>query len=167
MVVFILMVPGKGLGLYDHSLPAHDLRGLSLNSLSSHHARSACTAGRSFRLLVPSGDGLNKKGPKGSFLLIIAEGDCDYKDGARGTKLSEPLVLDLTYPIQWHEPRVDLAELAKLRYLEGWSRQRLASHYGRTLNAITNYCQTIRRRDFRLPGLTETERKKIRWAYQN
>ncbi len=87
--------------------------------------------------------------------------------GARGNKLSEPLVLDTTYLIQWYEPRVDLAELAKLRYLEGWSRQRLASHYGRTLNAITNYCQTIRRRDFRIPGLTEAERKKIRWSYKN
>lgn len=59
-------------------------------------------------------------------------------NGARGNKLSEPLALDLNYPIQWCEPRVDLAELAKLRYLEGWSRQRLSSHYGRTLHAITN-----------------------------
>ncbi len=82
--------------------------------------------------------------------------------GARGTKLSEPLVLDTTYPIQWHEQRVDLAELAKLRYLEGWSRQRLASHYGRTLHAITNYCQTIRRKDFNLPGLTVEDKEKIR-----
>jgi hypothetical protein len=89
------------------------------------------------------------------------------KNGARGAKLSEPLVLDTTYPIQWHEPRVDLAELAKLRYLEGWSRQRLASHYGRTLHAITNYCQTIRRRDFNLPGLTVKDQENIRWAYKN
>ncbi len=87
--------------------------------------------------------------------------------GARGNKLREPLVLGLSYPIQWVESRVDLAELAKLRYLEGCSRQRLASHYGRTLHAITNYCQTIRRRDFNLPGLTVEDKEKIRWAYQN
>jgi len=61
---------------------------------------------------------------------------------------------------------VDLAELAKLRYLEGWSRQRLASHYGRTLHAITNYCQTMRRREFDLPGLTVNERNKIQRAFQ-
>ena len=91
----------------------------------------------------------------------------DQTNGARGTKLSEPLVLDTNYPIQWHEPRVDLAELAKLRYLEGWSRQRLASHYGRTLHAITNYCQSIRRKDFNLPGLTVEDKEKIRCAYQN
>jgi hypothetical protein len=55
--------------------------------------------------------------------------------------------------------------LAKLRYLEGWSRQRLASHYGRTLHAITNYCQIIRRREFDLPGLTVNERNKIQRAF--
>jgi transposase len=62
---------------------------------------------------------------------------------------------------------VDLAELAKLRYLQGWSRQRLASHYGRTLHAITNYCQTIRRREYDLPGLTAKERDKIQRAVQD
>jgi hypothetical protein len=62
---------------------------------------------------------------------------------------------------------VNLAELAKLRYLQGWSRQRLASHYGRTLYAITNDCQNIRRKNFNLEGLTEAEKEKIRWAYQN
>lgn len=48
--------------------------------------------------------------------------------------LREPLSLDIAYPIQWHESIVDLTELAKLRYLEGWSREQLARHYGRTLN---------------------------------
>ena len=75
--------------------------------------------------------------------------------------------MGLSYPIQWHESRVNLAELAKLRYLEGWSRQKLASHYGRTLNAITNYCQNIRRKDFKLEGLTAEEREQIKWAYQS
>jgi hypothetical protein len=88
-------------------------------------------------------------------------------NGALGTKLREPLILDVSYPIQWVESRVNLAELAKLRYLHGWSRQRLARHYGRTLDAITNYCQNIRRKDFNLEGLTAEEKEKIRWAYQN
>lgn len=81
--------------------------------------------------------------------------------------LREPLSLDKTYPIQWHESRVNLAELAKLRYIHGWSRQELAHHYGRTLNAITNYCQSIRRKNFDLDGLTVEEKEKIKWAYQN
>lgn len=87
--------------------------------------------------------------------------------GARHPRIGEPLVKVETYPIQWREPRVDLAELAKLRYLEGWSRERLAQHYGRTLHAITAYCQNIRRKNFVLDELTEQEREKIKWAYQN
>lgn len=71
------------------------------------------------------------------------------ENGGRGNKLKEPLVLDVSYLVRRVELRVDLAELAKLRYLEGWSRQRLASHYEQTLNGITNYCQTIRRKEFR------------------
>lgn len=112
-------------------------------------------------LRVPSCD---KKKASGARRRLLCS---QYIYGARGNKLSEPLVLDTTYPIQWHEPRVDLAELAKLRYLEDWSRQRLASHYRRTLHAITNYCQTIRRKDFNLPGLTVEDKVKIRSAYQN
>lgn len=87
--------------------------------------------------------------------------------GARSPMLREPLSLDIAYPIQWHESRVNLTELAKLRYIHGWSRQELARHYGRTLNAITNYCQSIRRKNFDLDGLTVEEKEQIKWAYQN
>jgi hypothetical protein len=33
-------------------------------------------------------------------------------------------------------PKIDLAELAKLRFVEKWPLQRLARHYGRGLPAI-------------------------------
>jgi len=89
------------------------------------------------------------------------------KIGARGPILEEPLVFDLSYQIQWVESRVDLAELAKLRWIEGWNHQKLSLHYNRTLNAINNYCQNIRRKNFNLPGLTTEEREKIKWAFQN
>jgi hypothetical protein len=62
---------------------------------------------------------------------------------------------------------VNLAELAKLRWINGWSRQQLADHYQRTLYAITNYCQNIRKKDFDLEGLTKKEREQIRRAYKN
>jgi hypothetical protein len=62
---------------------------------------------------------------------------------------------------------VNLAELAKLRWLDGWSRQQLADHYQRTLYAITNYCQNIRKKDFDLEGLTKKEQEKIRLAFKN
>ena len=62
---------------------------------------------------------------------------------------------------------MNLAELVKLRFIEGWSRQQLADHYQRTLYAITNYCQKIRKKDFDLGGLTIVEKEQVRWAYKN
>jgi DNA-binding transcriptional regulator LsrR (DeoR family) len=41
---------------------------------------------------------------------------------------------------------VNLAELAKLRFIDGWSRQQLADHYGRTEDAIQNYFQKIKKK---------------------
>ena len=89
------------------------------------------------------------------------------KVGAHRSILKEPLGWVQTYPIQWRDPRIDLAELAKLRWIDGWSRQELADHYQKSLFAITNYSQAIRKKDFNLEGLTAEEREKIRWTYKN
>ena len=68
-------------------------------------------------------------------------------DGARHAKIDEPLLsVNLSYLIEWQEPRVDLRELAKLRFIDGWSRKQLASHYGRTEEAIQNYFQKIKKK---------------------
>ncbi len=88
-------------------------------------------------------------------------------NGARGSRLEEPLTFGLTHQIQWNESRVNLAELAKLRWIDGRTYKDLASHYGRTRNAISNYCQNIRRKGIDLPGLTNEEREKIKWAFQS
>jgi hypothetical protein len=77
------------------------------------------------------------------------------------------VVIGKEYPIQWRESRMNLAELAKLRYLEGWDRKKLAQHYQRTLCSITNYCQSMKRKNFDLEGLTKAEKEKIRWASKN
>lgn len=81
--------------------------------------------------------------------------------GARQAKVEEPLAWVEEYPIQWREPRVDLAELAKLRWIEGLSRQELAERYGKTTVAIQNYFQQLRRINFRIPGLSDNERAQI------
>ncbi|MFN7905106.1 MAG: hypothetical protein ACK5P5_07975 [Pseudobdellovibrionaceae bacterium] len=83
-------------------------------------------------------------------------------DGARRPIVEEPLAWAEQYPIQWREPRVDLAELAKLRWIEGLSRKELAQKYGKTAVAIQNYFQELRRWDFRVEGLTVEEQKRIR-----
>ena len=51
----------------------------------------------------------------------------------------------MIYPVRWQDPRVDLRELAKLRYVHNWSRKQLASHFGRTEDAIQNYFQKIKK----------------------
>lgn len=66
--------------------------------------------------------------------------------GACHAKIDEPLLsVDLSYLIEWQEPRVDLRELAKLRFIDGWSRKQLSEHYGRTEDAIQNYFQKIKK----------------------
>ena len=55
--------------------------------------------------------------------------------------------------MEWREPRLDLAELAKLRWIEGLSRKVLAERYGRTEEAIQNCFQALKRKSFEVPGL--------------
>lgn len=89
------------------------------------------------------------------------------KFGARHPRIGEPLVKVETYPIQWREPRLDLAELARLRWVEGYSRKQLAEKYGKTIVAIQNHFQELRRRKFRIAGLSEKERNRICISQQN
>jgi len=86
-------------------------------------------------------------------------------NGARGESLEELLTVFTEYSIQWSDSRVDLAELAKLRYIEGWSRKQLATHYNRSLWAISNYFQNIRKKNFNLPNLKPDEKLKIKNAF--
>ncbi len=69
-------------------------------------------------------------------------------NGARGPRVEEPLGWAQIYPIQWHEPRINLAELAKLRWIEGWSRKALAERYGKSQDAIQNYFQLLKKTSF-------------------
>jgi hypothetical protein len=69
--------------------------------------------------------------------------------------------MDQEYPIQWRDQRVNLAELAKLRWIDGWTRPQLADHYKKTLYAISKYCKTIKQRSFDLEGLSKEERVEI------
>jgi len=71
------------------------------------------------------------------------------------------------YPIQWREPKIDLAELAKRRWIEGMSRKELAQVYGKSESGIQNHFQELKRRGFRVPGLRDEERERILWALKN
>lgn len=89
------------------------------------------------------------------------------KGGTRRPIVYEPLAWAETYPLQWRETGIDLAELAKLRWIEGLSRNQLAERYCRTEFAMQNYFQALRRRQFRITGLSENERKAILLASKN
>ncbi len=82
--------------------------------------------------------------------------------GARRARVDEPLGWAETYPIQWREPRVDFAELAKLRWIEDWSRKELAKKFGKTEGAVQNYFQALKQRHFQIQGLSELERQAIK-----
>lgn len=62
--------------------------------------------------------------------------------GQRDSKLEEPLCVDITYPIQWRESKIDLSELAKLRE-EGWTTEELARHFQRKTPTIRGYISDI------------------------
>jgi hypothetical protein len=78
--------------------------------------------------------------------------------GARRPIVEEPLAWAEEYLIQWREPEFNLAELARLRWIEGLSTKQLAEKYGRTECSIENYYQKLRRLEFRVSGLSEIER---------
>ena len=81
--------------------------------------------------------------------------------GARRPIVEEPLIWAETYPIEWREPRFDLAELAVSWWINKIPRKKLAERFGKTECAIQNHIQEIRRRRFDVPGLSENERKEI------
>lgn len=83
------------------------------------------------------------------------------KFGSRGAIVGEPLAWVEEYPIQWREPRLYLAELARLRWIEGFSHTQLAEYFSKSENAIQCRLQHLRRIGYRLPDLTDQERKTI------
>jgi hypothetical protein len=89
------------------------------------------------------------------------------KFGGRGPIVDELLNWVEEYPIQWREPSFNLAELAKLRWIKRLSTPELAKHYGKTHYSIQNYYTRIRRKGFKIDGLTQDDLEKIKKAAKN
>lgn len=77
--------------------------------------------------------------------------------GGRGNRVGEPLWIDEDYPVEWHEKKVDLGELARLRWIEGWSRPQIAIHYGKSIEFVARGCRKIREINFNMIGLSTEE----------
>jgi hypothetical protein len=58
------------------------------------------------------------------------------KSGARRSKLDEPLVYLRIYQVEWVAPKVNLRELALLRFTQGKTERELAQHFSRSKTAI-------------------------------
>ncbi len=87
--------------------------------------------------------------------------------GDRRCRVDEPLAWVEEYPIQWRDPKLDLGELARLRWIEGLSQKELARRLGRSKSGIQRYDKKLKQLGSRVPGLTAEERRKIKWALEN
>jgi hypothetical protein len=73
----------------------------------------------------------------------------------------EPLIASQDEYIKWRAPKFDLAELARLRWLENWSRKALAERFGKTEPAIQQHFHKLKVKDFRVDGLNARDRVEI------
>ena len=48
-------------------------------------------------------------------------------NGSRDTKLDEPITVTRFYQVEWVAPKVNLRELALLRFIQGQNRTRIAN----------------------------------------
>ena len=91
-------------------------------------------------------------------MILILKG---ILNGAHGPIVEEPLAWAEEYPIRWRVLRLNLAELAKLRWIDRLSTEELAKHFGKTLYAIENYYEAVRRANFKIEGLSAKDREQI------
>jgi hypothetical protein len=78
-------------------------------------------------------------------------------NGARGSKLDEPLLYQRNYQVEWVAPRVNLRELALLRFIQGKTERELAQYFGRSKTAIHELLVRMVKNDFRLANLTQED----------
>lgn len=84
-------------------------------------------------------------------------------NGARGSKLDEPLTITRFYQVEWVAPRVNLRELALLRFIQGKTERDLAKYFGRSKTAIHELLARMLKNDFKHANLTFEERERMKW----
>ena len=83
-------------------------------------------------------------------------------NGARGSKVDEPLAFQRNYQVEWVAPRVNLRELALLRFIQGKTERELAQYFGRSKTAIHELLARMLKNDFRNTNLSGEEKKCIK-----
>jgi transposase len=77
--------------------------------------------------------------------------------------VDEPLVYQQIYQVEWVAPRVNLRELALLRFIQGKTERELAQYFGRSKTAIHELLARMLKNGFRHANLTVEERERIKW----
>ena len=86
------------------------------------------------------------------------------ENGARGSKLDEPLTFQRNYQVKWVAPRVDLRELALLRFIEGKTERDLTKYFGRSKSAIHELLSRMLKNGFKYANLSADEMERIKWG---
>lgn len=87
---------------------------------------------------------------------------CIY--GARRNNVDEPLVFLRIYQVEWVAPRVNLKELALLRFIQGKTERELAQYFGRSKTAIHEFLSRAVKNDFKYVNLTKQKKERITWG---
>jgi DNA-binding CsgD family transcriptional regulator len=84
-------------------------------------------------------------------------------NGARRTIVDEPLACQRIYQVEWVAPRVNLRELALLRFIQGKTERELAQYFGRSKTAIHELLVRMVKNDFKHANLSSQERELLKW----
>ena len=100
-----------------------------------------------------------RKSPK----VLVSITTTRAENGARGSKVDEPLAFQRNYQVEWVAPRVNLRELALLRFIQGKTERELAQYFGRSKTAIHELLARMLKNDFKHANLTNQEKERIKW----
>jgi hypothetical protein len=75
--------------------------------------------------------------------------------------VDEPLIHQRIYQVEWVAPRVNLKELALLRFIQGKTERELAQYFDRSKTAIHELLARMLKNDFSHANLTKSEKEKI------
>ena len=96
-----------------------------------------------------------------AFTFVFTGESC----GAPGPRVCEPAggaqIIYKPLPVQWTRPKIDSAELARLRWINKWSVEALGVHFGRSPETIGMHFTEFRKKRWKGLGLTKPEVKAI------
>jgi hypothetical protein len=72
--------------------------------------------------------------------------------GGRFAYLVEPMIVVKNYIYEWKRPEIDLNELARLRFEQGWSLWKLKIHFGCGMPKLQRHLRGLKRKEIQCPS---------------